>query len=90
MIAVATTSNRITASVTAGTVLAAVSGTPVQASASGGIGPAGPQGPAGNTESLGTIGDVVIEDVQTGDVLRFANAKWRNYAQDELLDAGNF
>lgn len=90
MIAVSTTSNRISASVTGSTVKAAVSGSPVQASASGGFGPPGPQGPAGNTASLGSIGDVVIENVTPGDVLRFSDAKWRNYAQDQLLDAGNF
>lgn len=90
MIAVATTSNRITASVTGGTVQAAVSGSSVQATASAGFGPPGPQGPAGNTASIAVLGDVLIENVATGDVLRYSDSKWRNYGERNLVDGGNW
>lgn len=34
--------------------------------------------------------DVEIVDVQTGDVLRFSAGRWRNTAERELTDGGNF
>ena len=50
-------------------------------------------GPMGNNIAVGpleNISDVDILNVQNGDVLRYANNKWRNYNETNLTDGGNF
>lgn len=52
-------------------------------------------GPGTNSASvvptkLNTLSDVSITNVQDGDVLRYANNRWRNYNETELTDGGNF
>lgn len=92
MISVAVTSSTISASAGGSSVTATVGSSPVSAAASGGVGPQGPQGPAGDAGAL-TIGlatDAAINGLADGDVLRYSSSKWRNYPQDDLLDAGNF
>lgn len=80
-------SSPITARVSGSSVSASVGSSRVSATISGGIGPAGPQGPSG---SIAGASDVAFDGVTDGDVLRYQTGRWRNYSQDELLDAGNF
>ena len=50
-------------------------------------------GPLGNNIAVGpleNISDVDILNVQNGDVLRYANSKWRNHNETNLTDGGNF
>ena len=92
MISVAVTSSMISASAGGSSVTATVGSSPVSASASGGVGPQGPTGPAGDAGSvtIAAAGDAEISGLADGDVLRYSSSKWRNYPQDDLLDAGNF
>jgi hypothetical protein len=85
-------SSPITARVSGSSVSASVGASRVSATISAGIGPAGPQGPAGDAASLSISNatDVTFDGVTDGDVLRYQTGRWRNYPQDELLDAGNF
>lgn len=76
----------VSATVTDSGVSVTVSPSTVQASASGGIGPAGPAG----VSQLADATDVDLSNPTTGDVLRYSNSKWRNYPETDLLDAGNF
>ena len=39
---------------------------------------------------LENLTNVAILNVQTGDVLRYANSKWRNHNETQLTDGGNF
>lgn len=39
---------------------------------------------------LNTLSDVVLSNVQDGDVLRYENNKWRNYNETQITDGGNF
>lgn len=50
----------------------------------------GPMGAPSQPESLHNLLDVRIENPTTGDVLRYANNKWRNYNEINLTDGGNF
>jgi len=52
-----------------------------------GVGPLG--GPA-VTGSLHTLTDVELANLSAGDVLRYAENKWRNYPDVNLTDGGNF
>jgi hypothetical protein len=81
-------SNRITASVTGSAVAAAVSANIVTTATAGGIGPQGPQGVAGT--ALQSASDVALSGVADGDVLRYSASRWRNYAESQLTDGGNF
>lgn len=85
-------SSTITARVSGSSISASVGSSPVRATASGGVGPQGPQGPAGDAGSvtIAAAGDAEISGLADGDVLRYSSSKWRNYPQDDLLDAGNF
>lgn len=56
---------------------------------SGPPGPVGPQGPAG-VSTLAGCTDVQLASPQAGDLLRYANGKWRNKPEQDVLDAGNF
>ena len=52
-------------------------------------------GPLGNnvsmpTKALDNLADVDILNVQNGDVLRYADSRWRNYNEKNLTDGGNF
>jgi hypothetical protein len=56
-------------------------------------------GPMGNNSStpaytaptnLGQLTDVQLGALNTGDVLRWAGDKWRNYNEINLTDGGNF
>jgi hypothetical protein len=87
MISVAVTSSKISASAGGSSVTAAVTSQPVATAVAGGIGPQGPQGPAG---SIASASDVALSGLTDGDVLRYSNSRWRNYPEDDLLDAGNF
>lgn len=82
-----------TASVSGGSVAAAVTASPVSASASGGVGPQGPAGAAGDVTvpaGLANLSDVQLASTTDGDLLRYSSGKWRNYAEDLLVDGGNF
>ena len=85
-------SSQITARVSGSSISASVGSSPVRATASGGVGPQGAQGPAGDAGSIaiGAASDAEISGLADGDVLRYSNSRWRNYPQDDLLDAGNF
>jgi hypothetical protein len=89
MIVASVSSNQITASVSGSSVTAAVGSSPVTASASGGV---GPQGAAGDATALSIAGatDVTLSGLADGDVLRYSASKWRNYADANLTDGGNF
>jgi hypothetical protein len=92
MIVASVSSNRITASVSGSSVTAAVGSSPVTASASGGIGPQGPSGSAGDAGSIAiaSASDVELASLTDGDVLRYSSSRWRNYADANLTDGGNF
>jgi hypothetical protein len=88
-ISVSVSSPSISAAVTQTGVAAAVASTaPVSATVQGGIGPAGVPG----STTIAGATDVELSGVANGDVLRYSNSKWRNYAETDLflLDAGNF
>jgi hypothetical protein len=89
MIVASVSSNRITASVSGSSVTAAVGSSPVTASASGGVGPQGETGAAGSPSIAGSS-DVLLSGLTDGDVLRYSSSKWRNYADANLTDGGNF
>lgn len=40
--------------------------------------------------TLDSLTDVAVVNPTTGDVLRYANNKWRNYNETQLTDGGNF
>lgn len=84
--------SQVTARVSGSSISASVGSSPIRATASGGVGPQGPQGPAGNAGSItiASATDAEISGLADGDVLRYSSSKWRNYPQDQLLDAGNF
>lgn len=74
----------VAASAAGGSVSASVSGvSSVNADVVGGIGPSG-------LPNLSQALDVQLSSLADGDVLRYSSAKWRNYAETSLLDAGNF
>ena len=65
----------------------------VSASVFGGVGPQGPAGvpgPAGGITALSQASDVQFSNVSEGDVLRFSEARWKNYNERQLTDGGNF
>ena len=82
-------SSPITARVSGSSISASAGSSPVRATASGGVGPQGPAGDAGSV-TIASAGDAEISGLADGDVLRYSSSKWRNYPQDDLLDAGNF
>lgn len=88
MIAVAVSSSTIQASANATSISAAVTSQPLSTAVAGGVGPQGPQGVAGT--ALETASDVALSSVAEGDVLRYSTSKWRNYADKNLTDGGNF
>ena len=95
MISVAVTSSTISASAGGSSVTATVGSSPVSAAASGGVGPQGPQGPQGPAGDASSItiesaADVELASITDGDVLRYSNSRWRNYAESGLVDGGNF
>lgn len=92
MISVAVTSSTISASAGGSSVTATVASSPVSAAASGGVGPQGPQGPAGDAGSISIASatDVELSSLAAGDVLRYSSNRWRNYADINLTDGGNF
>ena len=85
-------SSPITARVSGSSISASVGSSPVRATASGGVGPQGPQGPAGDAGSvtIAAASDAAISGLADGDVLRYSSSKWRNYADINLTDGGNF
>jgi hypothetical protein len=40
--------------------------------------------------SLAGLSDAAIQNLADGDVLRYSSSKWRNYAETQLTDGGNF
>jgi hypothetical protein len=40
--------------------------------------------------SLPASSDVSVQDVKTGDLLRWSNGKWRNSPESAVTDGGNF
>ena len=64
----------------------------VSASVSGGVGPQGIQGPVGpaGSNTLANLTDVQIDAAAAGDLLRYSNGKWRDYAEQNLIDGGNY
>lgn len=90
-ITVSTSPQQITASVSDGTITANVTAPPVTVAVQSGFGAAGPAGEAGQgAAGLYDLPDVAIENVATGDVLRYSSSKWRNYPESALVDGGNF
>jgi len=85
-------SSPITARVSGSSISASVGSSAVRATASGGVGPQGPQGPAGDAGAItiGSATDVELASLTDGDVLRYSSSKWRNYAETQLTDGGNF
>ena len=87
------TTQPISATVSAGggSISATVPGAAsVSASVSGGVGPQGPTGPAGSN-TLAALTDVQIDAAQPGDLLRYADGKWRDYPETDLvIDGQNF
>ena len=53
-------------------------------------GPAGPAGPPGIVDGLRDLDDVVLTNVQNGDLLVYSASKFRNVPSPELTDGGNF
>lgn len=92
MISVAVTSSTISASAGGSSVTATVGSSPVSAAASGGVGPQGPAGAIGDAGSItiASASDAAISGLADGDVLRYSSSKWRNYAETQLTDGGNF
>lgn len=92
------TSAPITASVTGGMVSASVAAAAdVSIGVSGGFGPQGASGPQGEpgppgAQSLSALADVDVQSIADGDVLRYsaASSRWTNYAEQNLVDGGNF
>lgn len=64
----------------------------VNVNAVGPRGPAGPQGPQGEvfTPSIGQLSDVMLTNVQNGDLLIYQSSKFINSNQTNLTDGGNF
>lgn len=62
------------------------SASPVAVSVSAGV---GPQGPSGVT-TIDAAADVEIASKANGDLLRWADGKWRNHQESAVLDGGNF
>lgn len=87
-------SQPISASVSGDRISASVPATaPVAASVAGGVGPQGPAGPVGpaGSNALAALTDVVAANATDGDLLRYAQGKWRNHPESELtLDGMNF
>lgn len=84
---------RISATVSGAGVSATVGGGAVAAAVTGGIGPQGPSGDIGETggaTTLSDLTDVQITAAADGDVLRYSTGKWRDYAESNLVDGGNF
>jgi hypothetical protein len=54
------------------------------------VGGVGPMGGPGNQGSLHALTDVSLDNLSPGDVLRYADNKWRNYNETQLTDGGNF
>jgi hypothetical protein len=83
-------SQPITATVNAsGSISASVGSSVVTANAGGGIGPQGPAGTDGG--NLERLSNVQIVSAQNGDLLRYSNSKWRNYAESDIvIDGQNF
>lgn len=75
----------ITAAATSAGVSVTVGASVVNATASGGVGPAGAA-----ASLLSDLQDVQIDDPAAGDVLRYSSSRWRNYRETDLLDGGNF
>lgn len=40
--------------------------------------------------SFAGMAEIQVTDVKTGDVLRYADGKWRNQPEAQLFDGGNF
>jgi hypothetical protein len=93
----------VTASVSSSPIAASVSGSsiaasvpasaPVAASVAGGVGPQGPIGPVGpaGSNTLAALTDVQIDAAAAGDVLRYAEGKWRDYPESSVeIDGQNF
>ncbi len=87
------TGTRISATVSGAGVSATVGGGSVAAAVTGGIGPQGPSGDIGATggaTALSQLTDVQIDSPADGDVLRYSNGKFRDFAESNLVDGGNF
>ena len=82
-VTVTATSSPISVSASATNVAANVGGSTVQTSATGGVGPQG-------LTNIGDALDVAIIQASDGDVLRFSSSKWRNYAERNQTDGGNW
>ncbi len=44
----------------------------------------------GGAKALSMLNDVTLENLTTGDVLRYTGDTWRNYQDTNLTDGGNF
>lgn len=82
-VTVTTTTAPVQVSASGTQVSAAIAAIPVSTVTTGGV---GPQGLTNLSDAL----DVEITSLSAGDLLRFDNARWRNYPETSLLDGGNF
>lgn len=85
---------QITAQVTgtsaiAASILEAAIGVDAGGETTVGVNVGGGVGPAGST-NIGEAEDVSLNGLQDGDVLRYSVGRWRNYAEENLTDGGNF
>lgn len=74
-----------------------IAGVPGPAGPQGIQGPPGPQGiqgppGTGGSQSLSDLTDVDVQSIADGDVLRYSAgiSRWTNYAEQNLVDGGNF
>lgn len=89
-ISVQASTQPITVTASAGTVLAGVSSSTVSTAAGGGVGPQGPQGIQGPPgDAIGSSADVQLVGLTDGDVLAYSTTAgaWINA---DAIDAGNF
>lgn len=86
------TSEPIVATVSGSTsgdsVVASVTVDSVSVGVYGGIGPTGLSGAAAS--AISAMSDVQLDTLSDGDVLRYSSGKWRNYADSQITDGGNF
>jgi hypothetical protein len=56
------------------------------------VGPRGPEGPQGevSASSIGQLSDVMLTNVQNGDLLVYQSSKFINTPKQDLTDGGNF
>lgn len=91
MITVSVQNPGMTVTAAGGAVAVTAAPQSVAAAVTAGQGPQGPQGPQGAPgDAISAASDVQLAGLAEGDVLRYSTNKWRNYADKNLVDGGNF